>query len=101
LIVNQSYEIVLPVTAKKRLIETTVSPSTLRRLDALARTMGHSRSGYLRHLIEVHVRALRPKLLASLLKTKQDVIEDREDVLAEIAPTELITPRVSSRRTLG
>jgi hypothetical protein len=47
---------------KGSLVQTTVSPPTLRKLDALARAHGHKRAGYLRHLVELHVRALSPRL---------------------------------------
>lgn len=57
------------------LIQTTVSKKTLKALDALARSMGHKRAGYLRHLVEMHVRAIKPKLLVSLSKTKPDVLD--------------------------
>lgn len=62
---------------KKYLIQTTVSAETRRRLDALAHVMGHRRAGYLRHLVDMHVRALRPKLLATLIKTRTDSQERR------------------------
>ena len=59
---------------RMRLIQTKVSEETLRALDALARAVGHKRAGYLRHLVEVHVRAIEPKLLTSLSKTRPDVL---------------------------
>jgi hypothetical protein len=46
-----------------KLIQTTVTPEVLRKLDTLARAQGHRRASYLRHLVELHVRALTPKLL--------------------------------------
>jgi hypothetical protein len=45
-----------------KLIQTTVDASVLRKLDALARAQGHRRASYLRHLVELHVLALTPKL---------------------------------------
>lgn len=51
---------------KGTLIQTTVSPPTLRKLDALALAHGHKRAGYLRHLVELHVRALPPRLARTL-----------------------------------
>lgn len=45
-----------------KLVQTTVDQKTLRKLDALARAHGHRRASYLRHLIELHVRALSPEL---------------------------------------
>ncbi|HVP23330.1 MAG TPA: hypothetical protein VMS77_05405 [Conexivisphaerales archaeon] len=59
------------------LIQTKVSKETLKALDALARAVGHKRAGYLRHLVEVHVRAIEPKLLASLSKTRPDVLSPK------------------------
>lgn len=53
---------------KRSLIQTTVDSPTLRKLDALARTCGHKRAGYLRHLVEVHVRSLPPRLARALAR---------------------------------
>ena len=50
------------------LVQTTVSATTLRKLDALARACGHKRAGYLRHLVEVHVRSLPPRLAKVLAR---------------------------------
>lgn len=55
-------------TVRGALIQTTVSLPTLRKLDALARACGHKRAGYLRHLVELHVRALPPKLATSVMR---------------------------------
>lgn len=46
-----------------KLIQTTIDEATVRKLDALARAQGHKRASYLRHLVELHVRALSPRLL--------------------------------------
>ena len=46
-----------------KLIQTTDDPRVLRKLDALARASGHRRASYLRRLVEMHVRALTPRLL--------------------------------------
>jgi predicted DNA-binding protein len=54
----------------KKLVQTTVSPSTLRKLDALAAVRKWSRATYLRDLIEMHVRAVQPKLLRELDKAR-------------------------------
>jgi hypothetical protein len=48
------------------LAQTLLHKTTLRRLDALARARGCSRSAYLCRLVEVHVRAMRPRLLRAL-----------------------------------
>jgi hypothetical protein len=45
-----------------KLIQSTVSSAVLRQLDALAKAQGHKRASYLRHLVEMHVRALTPEL---------------------------------------
>jgi hypothetical protein len=52
-----------------KLIQTTISLETLRKLDALARAQGHRRASYLRHLVELHVRAISPRLLKITEKT--------------------------------
>ena len=51
----------MPDTRKNRLVQTVVNPAVLRRFDLLARSTGHTRASYLRHLIELHVQALCPK----------------------------------------
>lgn len=53
-----------------RLIQTVVNPSVLRQFDALARATGHTRASYLRHLVELHVRAINPKLAKALATRK-------------------------------
>jgi predicted DNA-binding protein len=54
-------------TAKKtRLIQTVVRTPVLLRLDALVRATGHTRASYLRHLVEMHVDALDPRLARAL-----------------------------------
>jgi hypothetical protein len=50
-----------PVMTRK-LIQTTVDAPVCKQLDALARAGGHRRASYLRHLVELHVRALTPEL---------------------------------------
>jgi predicted DNA-binding protein len=52
------------------LIQTVVKPAVLRKLDALARATGHTRASYLRHLVELHVRAINPKLAKALARGK-------------------------------
>jgi hypothetical protein len=52
-----------------KLIQTTVAPGVLRKLDILARAQGHRRASYLRHLVELHVQSLTPKLLKITSKT--------------------------------
>ena len=54
-----------------RLIQTVVKPATLHQLDALARATGHTRASYLRHLVEMHVRAINPKLAKALARSNQ------------------------------
>jgi predicted DNA-binding protein len=49
-----------------RLVQTVVKPVVLRQLDKLAKATGHTRAGYLRHLIELHVQALDPRLAKAL-----------------------------------
>ena len=56
----------MPRQRKTCLVQTVVSPIILRKLDALARATGHTRAGYLRHLIGLHVNALPPKLAKAL-----------------------------------
>lgn len=51
---------------KTHLIQTVVSPPVLRKLDALAKATGHKRASYLRHLVETHVKAVTPKLAATI-----------------------------------
>ena len=54
-----------------RLIQTVVKPTTLRQLDALAKATGHTRASYIRHLVEMHVRAINPKLAKALARSNQ------------------------------
>lgn len=56
----------MPTSPHKVLVQAQVLRTTRRRLDALARARGCSRSAYLRRLIEMHVRAVTPKLLCAL-----------------------------------
>jgi hypothetical protein len=56
------YAILCAQNMQGKLIQTTVASSVLRKLDALARAQGHRRASYLRHLVEMHVQALTPKL---------------------------------------
>jgi hypothetical protein len=53
-------------SSNKVLIQSLVSPTIQRKLDALARTRGCSRSAYLARLVAAHVRAVTPKLLRAL-----------------------------------
>jgi predicted DNA-binding protein len=59
----------MPQLTKKVLVQSLVLPSTRRQLDALARARGCSRAAYLKRLIEMHVRAISPKLLRALDQT--------------------------------
>lgn len=49
----------MPV-ADKTLLQTRVATSVARKLDTLAKTMGHKRAGYLRYLVELHVEMKTP-----------------------------------------
>ena len=53
-----------------RLLQTVVRPTVLRQLDALARATGHTRASYLRHLVELHVKAINPRLAKALARGK-------------------------------
>ena len=53
-----------------RLIQTIVRPTILRQLDALARATGHTRASYIRHLVELHVKAINPRLAKALARGK-------------------------------
>ena len=46
--------------SEKILLQTRVDASVARQLDAMARERGHKRAGYLRHLVETHVKVARP-----------------------------------------
>lgn len=69
---------VWPTTvAKKRkmhLVQTVLDLPVLRKLDALAKSAGHKRAGYLRHIVEMHVKgfgshaSLADRELAKLVK---------------------------------
>lgn len=50
----------------KVLVQTKVRKISVQKLDALARVRGCSRAAYLRRLVEVHVRAVTPKILRAL-----------------------------------
>jgi hypothetical protein len=63
----ENYASVPPVPAKKLLLQTHVSATVFRKFDALARAAGNTHAGYLRHLIELHTRALRSPRLARAL----------------------------------
>jgi len=58
----------MPPSKKKTrvLAQAAITPSTMRKLSSLARARGCSRAAYLRHLVEMHVRAVTPKLLRAL-----------------------------------
>ena len=58
-----------------QLVQTQVSRNVLRQLDALARADEKSRSRYLASLIAMHVKAVSPKLLKSLNKTRPDPLQ--------------------------
>lgn len=73
----ENYVSVPPVTPKK-LLQTHVNVTTFRKFDALARAAGNTHAGYLRHLVELHVRALRSPRLARAL--------DRCRVTPELEP---------------
>jgi len=46
---------------KGRLIQTVVTPQSMRKLEHLARSTGHTKASYLRHLIELHIEAMYPR----------------------------------------
>lgn len=54
-------------SAQLQLVQTQVSKSALRRLDALARATGTSRSRYVGKLISMHLRAMPSSRLARAL----------------------------------
>jgi hypothetical protein len=54
----------------KVLLQTHVDFDVGRKFDALARSNGHKRASYLRHLVELHVKALTPKLLRALQRAQ-------------------------------
>ena len=62
----------MPRQRKTCLVQTILSPIVLRKLDALAKATGHTRAGYLRHLIGLHVSALPPKLAKALATGPHD-----------------------------
>jgi hypothetical protein len=41
---------------KMHLVQTVLDLPVLRKLDALAKAAGHKRAGYLRHIVEMHVK---------------------------------------------
>lgn len=45
-----------------KLVQTTIDDDVLKKFDVLAKIQGHKRASYLRHLIEIHVKALTPQL---------------------------------------
>lgn len=45
---------------KGRLVQTIVTPQTVRKLTHLAKATGHTKASYLRHLIELHLQAMYP-----------------------------------------
>ncbi len=55
----QRYAIVSPALphVKKTLLQTHVRPAAARQLDALAKASGRTRAGYLRLLVEEHLRS--------------------------------------------
>jgi predicted DNA-binding protein len=57
-----------PGKKSSRLIQTVIKPTVLLQLDALARATGHTRASYLRYLVELHVRAINPKLAKALAR---------------------------------
>ncbi len=63
----------------KSLMQTHVPSGIARKLDALARAAGNTRAGYLRHLIEMHVRAIKPRLLRSLAKTLPNILPEDDE----------------------
>jgi hypothetical protein len=65
-----------PVSPTKKLAQTTLSATALKKLDALARAVGSTRAAYLRHLIQSHVKAMSPKILSSISSSAPDLIYD-------------------------
>lgn len=68
MICNQNYESICALPTKS-LLQANVDASVARKLDALARARGQSRASYLRHLVEMHVRAVTPKILKAIDRT--------------------------------
>ena len=58
----------------KELVQTHLRPQLAKKLDALARAAGNTRAGYLRHLIEMHVDAINPRLLRALARTMPNIM---------------------------
>ena len=54
----------------KVLVQTNVSLAIARQLDALAKATGHKRASYVRYLIELHVKALTPRLARALKQSQ-------------------------------
>jgi predicted DNA-binding protein len=54
---------------RKNLVQALVEPSTLRKLDALAKTRHCKRATYVRHVLETHVQSVTPEILRSLEQT--------------------------------
>lgn len=83
-----------------RLIQTTVSEDVLRKFDALAKVGGHRRASYLRHLVELHVRALSPRLAKVTRSTSPLDAVDLQAHLTDTALTMMVEsdPRGRKRR---
>jgi len=64
----RTYSTMSPPSTKV-LVQALVSRTTRRKLDALARVRGCSRAAYLKRLVEMHVRAVPPRLLRTLDQT--------------------------------
>ena len=54
----------------KVLVQTNVNRDIARQLDALAKATGHKRASYVRYLIELHVKALTPRLARALKRSQ-------------------------------
>lgn len=61
---------ILPVAKNKMLLQAWVTIPVGKKFEALARAQGHKKAGYLRHLVELHVDAMAPKLLRALMKAQ-------------------------------
>jgi len=63
---------------KMHLVQTVLDPTTLRKLDALARAAGHKRAGYLRHLVEMHIQDLESRGMNVPGPGPHALLEDKE-----------------------
>jgi hypothetical protein len=50
------------VSSSKKLLQTLVDEPTFRKFKKLAKAAGNTRAGYLRHLVETHIKTSLPKI---------------------------------------